>query len=132
MGGPTGFLNQPFGYGGGDQTAQQNEQFSFLGHRLKADISASGISDVDKEALMERVKGGTPYGTTQEAHYAGIIETLKAKKGFSEEVARIYREAVDRASKTQSTVLTRGTPAAIAPQGNSTSLITSGSVGSVQ
>lgn len=115
-----------FGGGGGESGASAKKRIK-LG--IRNDITAAQIDDATRNKLLSDIDSVPEVDTPEwDSRISSVLETLKQRKALSSEVAAKYADAVEQAKKRQSTIITKGIPSAVAPQGNSTSLITSGQV----
>lgn len=97
----------------------------------RQDILNASLGDEQRQQLLTQIDAIKTDNTSDRMNLLKpIIDTLSAKKSLSDQVAKLYQSAVAQASKNQSTVITNGQPAAVAPQGNS-SIIT-GPVGATK
>lgn len=89
-------------------------------------ILSASLDDITRSTLLSQIDAIGAIGTQDRLdRLQPIIDTLNSKKALSDQVAKLYQNAVAQASKNQSTVITSGKPAAIIPSGNST-VITGG------
>ncbi len=117
-------MGSPNDYQGYDDSAQK---YAHVRDTIVDQVNYSGISTADKEGFLAQLRGSPQYGTSLDSYYEGIVEALKNKQVFADDIARQYKESIARAGKVQSTLITKGTPA-FTPQGSSSSLITSGTI----
>lgn len=92
----------------------------------RSDILSAALDDSTRASLLTQIDSIGAIGTQSRLdRLQPIIDTLSSKKALSDQVAKLYQNAVAQASKNQSTVITSGKPAAVIPSGNST-IITGG------
>lgn len=106
---------------------QMDSKYSVdLQSSTRSNILSSNLDDETRNRLISQIDAiGAVSTQDRMARLKPILDTLSQKKAMSDQVTKLYQNAVAQASKLQSTVITSGLPAAIAPVGNG-SIITGG------
>lgn len=127
MGGPSSFFNNIFSNSRSDEEAlTAGVQSIAIQDSTRRDILSASLDDATRKSLITQIDAIGAVGKQERLdRLQPIIDTLNSKKALSDQVAKLYQNAVAQASKNQSTVITSGKPAALMPSGNST-VITNG------